>query len=118
MASDEIAYCQTHDVPLEHCAAASGRRPRASLALPCKPHFLPATGMSIPRQFMRRGVGEGIRASGIACEEIFVTTKLWNEAQSWSRAVAEATLDAAIHDGVIALNAERNSDPLGNRRIV
>ena len=66
---------------------------------------------------MRRGVGEGIRASGIACEEIFVTTKLWNEAQSWSRAVAEATLDAAIHDGVIALNAERNSDPLGNRRI-
>ena len=29
----------------------------------------------------------------------------------------EATLDAAIHDAVIALNAERNSDPLGNRRI-
>ena len=29
----------------------------------------------------------------------------------------EATLDAAIHDTVIALNAERNSDPLGNRRI-
>ena len=29
----------------------------------------------------------------------------------------EDTLDAAIHDAVIALNAERNSDPLGNRRI-
>jgi 2,5-diketo-D-gluconate reductase A len=30
-----------------------------------------------------RGVGEGIRASGIAREDIFVTTKLWNEAQGF-----------------------------------
>ncbi|MFA5122203.1 aldo/keto reductase [Zavarzinia sp.] len=30
-----------------------------------------------------RGVGEGIRASGVPREEIFVTTKLWNDKQGY-----------------------------------
>jgi 2,5-diketo-D-gluconate reductase A len=31
------------------------------------------------------GVGEGIRASGLARDEIFVTTKVWNEDQGYDR---------------------------------
>ncbi|MBC7169253.1 MAG: aldo/keto reductase [Phenylobacterium sp.] len=33
------------------------------------------------------GVGEGIRASGLRREEVFVTTKLWNESQGYDRAL-------------------------------
>ena len=33
------------------------------------------------------GVGEGIRQSGIPREEIFVTTKLWNEDQGYENAI-------------------------------
>jgi len=33
------------------------------------------------------GVGEGIRASGLPREEVFVTTKLWNESQGYDRAL-------------------------------
>lgn len=33
------------------------------------------------------GVGEGVRASGLQREEVFVTTKLWNESQGYDRAL-------------------------------
>ncbi|WP_300573878.1 aldo/keto reductase [Phenylobacterium sp.] len=33
------------------------------------------------------GVGEGIRASGLPRDEVFVTTKLWNESQGYDRAL-------------------------------
>ncbi|MDB5445226.1 MAG: putative oxidoreductase/MSMEI [Phenylobacterium sp.] len=33
-------------------------------------------------------VGEGVRTSGVAREEIFVTTKLWNSAQAYDAAIA------------------------------
>ncbi len=32
-----------------------------------------------------RGVGEGLRQSGVAREDVFVTTKLWNENQGFDR---------------------------------
>lgn len=35
------------------------------------------------------GVGEGIRAAGVAREELFITSKVWNEDQGY-----ETTLDA------------------------
>jgi 2,5-diketo-D-gluconate reductase A len=34
-----------------------------------------------------RGVGEGIRASGVARQDVFVTTKLWNDAQGFDSAL-------------------------------
>lgn len=37
-----------------------------------------------------KGVGEGLKASGLAREEVFVTTKLWNDNQGY-----DATLTAA-----------------------
>lgn len=33
------------------------------------------------------GVGEGVRASGLPRDEVFVTTKLWNESQGYDRAL-------------------------------
>lgn len=33
------------------------------------------------------GVGEGIRASGLPRDQVFVTTKLWNESQGYDRAL-------------------------------
>ncbi len=33
------------------------------------------------------GVGEGIRTSGLPRDEVFVTTKLWNESQGYDRAL-------------------------------
>ncbi|MFI6348699.1 aldo/keto reductase [Streptomyces sp. NPDC050560] len=42
-----------------------------------------------------RGVGEAVRASGIAREELFITTKLWNSDQGHDEALAafDASLD-------------------------
>lgn len=34
-----------------------------------------------------QGVGEGMRASGVARKDIFLTTKLWNDAQSYDSAL-------------------------------
>jgi len=34
-----------------------------------------------------RGVGEGLRASGVPREEVFVTTKLWNDDQGYDQAL-------------------------------
>jgi 2,5-diketo-D-gluconate reductase A len=41
------------------------------------------------------GVGEGVKASGVAREDIFVTTKLWNPDQGYDSALAamDASLD-------------------------
>ena len=41
-----------------------------------------------------RGVGEGIRASGLARGDIFLTTKLWNESQT--RDAARRAFDASL----------------------
>jgi 2,5-diketo-D-gluconate reductase A len=35
-----------------------------------------------------RGVGEGLKASGVARDDIFLTTKLWNEHQGYDSALA------------------------------
>lgn len=42
-----------------------------------------------------RGVGEGLRASGVPREEVFVTTKLWNDDQGHDQALRafDASLD-------------------------
>lgn len=34
-----------------------------------------------------QGVGEGMRASGVARKDIFLTTKLWNDAQGYDSAL-------------------------------
>ena len=36
------------------------------------------------------GVGQGVRASGVAREDVFVTTKLWNDAQGYDKALRAA----------------------------
>jgi len=41
-----------------------------------------------------QGVGEGIRSSGIAREDIFLTTKVWNEAQGYDSTLQ--ALDASL----------------------
>lgn len=41
-----------------------------------------------------RGLGNGLRASGVARDEVFVTTKLWNSDQG--RDTARAALDASL----------------------
>ncbi len=48
-----------------------------------------ATGISIPPRFIatRRGVGRAIKESGLSREEIFVTTKLWNDDQGYDTAL-------------------------------
>jgi 2,5-diketo-D-gluconate reductase A len=48
------------------------------------------------------GVGEGIRASGIARDEIFVTTKVWNDDQGYDRTLRalEASLNRLKLDHV------------------
>ncbi|MBE7183448.1 MAG: aldo/keto reductase [Methylobacterium mesophilicum] len=40
------------------------------------------------------GVGEGIRASGLGRDEVFVTTKIWNEDQGYDRTLK--ALDASL----------------------
>lgn len=37
-----------------------------------------------------RGVGEGVRSSGVPREELFITTKLWNDDHGWDSAVRAA----------------------------
>ena len=41
-----------------------------------------------------QGVGEGIRSSGVSRDEIFLTTKVWNEAQGYDRTLQ--ALDASL----------------------
>ena len=47
-----------------------------------------------------RGVGEAIRRSGLARDEIFVTTKLWNSDQGYESALAAMEVSTAAATAV------------------